>query len=127
MTTATIPTIRCGSTDVPHNNQRWRTCTNRHPNTNGTSWGWIEGAPGNVCWSNDKSFDQAAAGECCRLHNEWLEEQTPLALRIVKAREIAAHKRTQFNNAQQHADRLRAEFDTAAAEVQRLESLQQDA
>jgi len=26
--------------------------TNRHPNTDGTEWGWIEGCTKNICWSN---------------------------------------------------------------------------
>jgi hypothetical protein len=34
-------------------NRLWRVETNRHPTCSGNTWGWIEGAPGNVCWSND--------------------------------------------------------------------------
>lgn len=27
--------------------------TNRHPNTDGSQWGWIEGCTLNICWSDD--------------------------------------------------------------------------
>ena len=33
----------------------WEVKTNRHPNLNGTPWGWIEGAQGNICWSGNQS------------------------------------------------------------------------
>lgn len=33
----------------------WKVKTNRHPNLNGTPWGWIEGAQGNICWSGNQS------------------------------------------------------------------------
>jgi hypothetical protein len=36
-------------------------CTNRHPNCDGTLWGWIEGCTNNVCWSNNKNFNYDAA------------------------------------------------------------------
>lgn len=29
--------------------------TNRHLNTDGTEWGWIEGCSKNICWSNNTS------------------------------------------------------------------------
>jgi len=31
--------------------------TNRHPNCDGTSWGWIEGCSRNICWSNSHVFN----------------------------------------------------------------------
>lgn len=79
-------TIKCGGKDVPHNTQPWETRANRHSNTDGTRWGWIEGAPGNICWSNNSQFNEAAAGRVCKEHNDWLEQQKPIALRIVEAR-----------------------------------------
>lgn len=81
-------TIRCGSKDVFHNTVVWQMRTNRHTTCNGHSWGWIEGAPGNVCWSNDsRDFDFSKASSAITAHNQWLEQQTPIELRIVKLRE----------------------------------------
>lgn len=80
-------TIKCGGKDVLHNTLVWETCRNRHTNTNGTDWGWIEGTPVSVCWSNDSAFDRKAAGLVCKEHNDWLEQQKPIALRIVEARD----------------------------------------
>ena len=38
----------------------WSYKTNRHPNTNGTPWGWLEGPAGNMCWSGHQSRTDAA-------------------------------------------------------------------
>ena len=37
--------------------------TNRHPNTDGTEWGWIEGCTKNIVWSNNpySKFNQSDA------------------------------------------------------------------
>lgn len=35
--------------------------TNRHPSTDGTDWGWIDGCTVNICWANNHSFNRAAA------------------------------------------------------------------
>ena len=35
--------------------------TNRHPNTDGTSWGWIDGCSANICWSDNKRFNHKEA------------------------------------------------------------------
>lgn len=80
-------TVTVDGVTVHHNTVPWRVCTNRHSNTDGTSWGWIEGAPGNVCWSNNGRFRQASAIRMASLHNEWLEEQKPLAIRLIEARD----------------------------------------
>lgn len=50
---------------------KWRIATNRHPNTDGTRWGWIEGAPGNVCWSDERgsNLTRAQAGQMVLDHN----------------------------------------------------------
>jgi len=42
--------------------------TNRHPNTNGTAWGWIDGCTLNICWSDDGKFTREKAIE---LVNDW--------------------------------------------------------
>lgn len=74
-----------------HNSKKWGCCTNRHTTTSGNCWGWIEGAPGNVCWSNDsKSFDQYAAIDVCSFHNKWLEEQSPIEIRVMEQRKKLA-------------------------------------
>jgi hypothetical protein len=54
-----------------HAERRWEVMTNRHPNCDGTEWGWIEGAPGNVCWSNTygSAFTRADAERVAREHN----------------------------------------------------------
>ena len=33
--------------------KRWSVETNKHKTCRGNEWGWIEGASGNLCWSND--------------------------------------------------------------------------
>ena len=71
---------------IEHNSAVWEVRTNRHPNTDGSSWGWIDGAPGNVCWSNNEPFNRSRAGEVVAEHNAWLERQRPVDLRIVDAR-----------------------------------------
>lgn len=43
--------------------------TNRHPNCDGTSWGWIEGCTLNICWSDNSYFDHHRAMELVRLYN----------------------------------------------------------
>lgn len=87
--------IICGGVLVAHNTTKWRSCTNRHTTTCGRSWGWIEGAPGNVCWSNESgsNFTGAQAAAAVHEHNVWLENQRPISLRIVEA--IEAVKRAE--------------------------------
>ena len=51
-----------------NNNVKLEVHTNRHPNTDGTSWGWIEGCTLNICWGNDSNFDYGKASE---LVNDW--------------------------------------------------------
>ena len=50
----------CGKEIVVNDVHRLRVARNRHPNCNGTSWGWIEGTNGGY-WSDDKPFDSTAA------------------------------------------------------------------
>lgn len=121
-------TINCGGKEVPHNTVPWRVATNRHTNTNGTAWGWIEGAPGNVCWTNSNSaFDREKAGAVVAEHNRWLEEQKPITLRIVEATERANVARRKAEAARQEADKCDAALDAALGEVARLESLRDEA
>jgi hypothetical protein len=55
----------------------WQIATNRHPNTHGTRWGWIDGAPGNVCWSNEpgSKLTLAQAGQMVADHNAALAKR----------------------------------------------------
>lgn len=115
-------TINCEGKEVPHNTVPWRIATNRHPNTDGTSWGWIDGAPGNVCWSNsNNSFNREKAGKVVAEHNHWLEEQKPIALRIIEATNIANKARQKAEAARKEADACEAALDAALGEVARLE------
>ena len=45
--------------------------TNRHPNTDGTAWGWIEGCTKNICWSDSNSkFNRQKAAELVSSYND---------------------------------------------------------
>ena len=116
-------TINCGGEEVPHNTVPWRVATNRHPNTDGTSWGWIEGAPGHVCWSNSgRSFNRENAGKVVAEHNRWLEEQKPIALRIIEVTNVASKARQKAEAARKEADFWEDALHEALGEVARLEA-----
>jgi len=93
------PSVTVRGVTVPHNTREWRVATNRHPSTGGSAWGWIEGAPGNVCWSNDRVFDRAAAVEMVAAHSQWLEDQKPVSIRLVEARERYMRAKATHDNA----------------------------
>lgn len=112
----------CGVT-VLHNAGPWRVATNRHPETNGRAWGWIEGAPGHPCWSDSKAFNRAAAGQMVAEHDRWLEEQKPLSIRLVEAREqYAAAKRKYDETASAH-DKAEAALIAAQERIAALAKL----
>lgn len=116
-----VPTIRCGTKDVPHNTVKWRSCTNRHPTTRGRSWGWIEGAPGNVYWSDDnQSFTSADAERVCREHNEWLENQKPIALRIIECNGRIETASAAVGQAQLKLSECQSKKDSEVREMLRL-------
>ena len=120
-------TINCGGKEVPHNTAPWRVATNRHTNTDGTPWGWIDGAPGNVCWSNKNSkFNRDKASHAVAEHNRWLEEQKPIELRIIEAAERADAARRKADAARQEADKCAAALDVALGEVMRLEARREE-
>lgn len=93
------PSVSVAGVTVLHNSLGWRVCTNRHSNTDGTSWGWIEGAPGNVCWSGNKKFNRAAAEEMVMAHAQWLEDQKPLSIKLVEARQRYAKAKATHDSA----------------------------
>lgn len=80
--------VKLGETTIAHNEFVWRSCTNRHTTTYGNSWGWIENAPGHVCWSNDpkEKLDRSQAQALVSAHNKWLEDIQPIQLKIIKAK-----------------------------------------
>ncbi len=120
-------TINCGGKEVPHNTMPWRVATNRHTNTDGTAWGWIEGTPSNVCWSNESSkFNREKAGIAVAEHNRWLEEQKPIELRIIEATERVDTARRKAYAARQDADKCNAALDIALGELIRLEAKRED-
>lgn len=109
------PRVTVNGVTVLHNSKEWRVATNRHPTTWGASWGWIDGAPGHVCWSDDEAFNRKAAGLMVAEHANWLEEQKPISIRLVEARERYA-KAQQKHDIAHHAYVV-ARDDMAAAEA----------
>ncbi len=65
-----------------HNERKWIVCTNRHPNTDGTPWGWVEGIAGNVTWSGRDGHKHAS--DVVNAHNDWIEAQEPPALKMAR-------------------------------------------
>lgn len=118
--------IKCGKRDIPHNTAPWRVAKNRHPNTDGTEWGWIEGAPEGVFWSDNGAFTSEKAGRVVAEHNRWLEAQKPIALRIIEATAVAAKARQKSERARKEADACEAALDAALAELTRLEALRDE-
>jgi hypothetical protein len=59
----------CGQKIIPKNKDvTLRIFKNRHPNTDGTAWGWIEGCTLNICWSDNSNFTRDKARG---LVNDW--------------------------------------------------------
>jgi hypothetical protein len=65
-----------------HNDRPWQVCTNRHPETNGDPWGWIEGPKGNHTWSGSSGRNRAC--EVVRIHQEWLSACEHPRLKVAK-------------------------------------------
>ncbi len=95
--------VKLGDIVVPHNELVWRSCTNRHTTTYGNSWGWIENAPGNVCWSNDpkEKLDSKQAQALVSAHNKWLEDIQPIQLKIIKAKKAVKDLTQTFKEKEQ--------------------------
>lgn len=105
---------------VAHNEHPWRVATNRHTNTDGSSWGWIDQAPGNVCWSNSGAFNRNAAEAIVGAHNRWLEDQQPLSIKLIKAKRTCDLAQAELDVLNARAADARAKLDAAK---QHLESL----
>ena len=51
----------CGQDIIPRPGRKLSAHRNRHPNCDGTGWGWIEGCTLNICWSNNNDFNEQKA------------------------------------------------------------------
>lgn len=114
---------------IEHNSYPWRVAKNRHPNTDGTAWGWIAGAPGQPCWSNEpgSKFTSQDASRLVEAHNVWLERQTPVATRLLKARERMARLAVDMQRAQEAYDAARDKVTSAQLDIDALETEQASA
>jgi hypothetical protein len=115
-----IPSITVAGVTIEHNTQPWRVAKNRHSNIDGTDWGWIEGAPGHVCWSDNERFNREAAREAVKLHNDWLEDQKPTLVKLIEATERNRKIARRFNEAKAVYEKLQAELEESDREVIRL-------
>lgn len=112
---------------IPHNSKRWELKTNRHTSTSGNSWGWIEGCPGHVCWSNDTGeWSAASAAEAIRLHNKWLVLQQPLTIRVADQRLLVEKVRAAYDEAAERFDNATERRDIETAELSRLLAMLDD-
>jgi hypothetical protein len=105
--------VEIGGKKIPHNSDRWSVRTNRHLSTDGRQWGWIEGAPGNVCWEDRREFDRNAASLACLEHNTWLEDVKPVQLKINEARDAWASAKTALDKAESELSLRQAAFKEA--------------
>lgn len=107
---------------MEHNSQPWRVAINRHTNTDGTAWGWIDGTEPEVFWSNasGSKLTREHAGKMVAEHNAWLEAQRPLAVRLLEAREQVAKIDIALGQAEATVNGIKAKKREAAAIVERL-------
>lgn len=112
-----IPSVTVAGVTVEHNSQPWRVATNRHPTLYGRSWGWIEGAPGHVCWSNDEKFNEAAAVSMVAAHAKWLEDQKPLSIKLVESSERYRKAEKQYQEAAKAYEAAKEKFRAAGDEL----------
>jgi len=109
-----LPSVTVAGRTIEHNNAIWRVCTNRHSNTDGSRWGWIEGARGNECWSDNQTFNSVAASQAVHEHNQWLEGQKPLLLRLIEACDRQKSARSDY-------DRAKAAFEIATSKLEQVD------
>lgn len=107
---------------IKHNSSKWRVATNRHTNTDGTSWGRIDGTDPPVYWSNThgSKLTREQAGKIVAEHNAWLEAQRPLAVRLMEARERVAKIGVALGQAEATVEGIKAKKREAEAAVERL-------
>lgn len=124
LTAPKLDSITVAGVTVSHNSRKWEMRTNRHPTTGGRAWGWIEGVPHQVCWSNDRGdggFNSAAAGEMVAAHNQWLEDMKSPALKILEARERFLVLHRSFESLQESANAAFVKASAAQHELMMLE------
>lgn len=112
-----------------HTESQWHSRTNRHTTTAGHSWGWIDGpraSNGDYCWSDDPGsrFTSSDAADVIRFHNEWLKEQEPIAIRLVKAHRQLASIEDRYRDSEEKLRTVSEELDEARANVASLETRQ---
>ncbi len=112
---------------IEHNSAPWRIAKNRHPNTDGTDWGWIDGTAPAVFWSNERgsNMTREQAGSLVAEHAAWLEKQTPVDVRLLKAREHMARLTKDLAQAEAALEQARVFVRAAAALVADLETEQE--
>ena len=63
----------CKQEIIPKPNAILKIYKNRHTNTDGTAWGWIEGCTKNICWSDSGScpnkFNRTDAENLVEVYN----------------------------------------------------------
>lgn len=114
--------VKVGNFTIPHNEYVWSVCTNRHTTTYGNSWGWIENAPGNVCWSNDpgKELKKEHAYALVNAHNKWLEDIQPTQLKIIKAKKAVKDLTQVFKEKEQSYLKAKEMLEKAESELNSL-------
>ncbi len=106
-----LETIQCGSQVAVHNNRLWSVKENRHPETSGRAWGWIDGPAEHICWSNNSdAFNVGKAVEVCRIHNSWVENQKSIDLRLNERGTKTRALKSQWLKVRQAADAAWEEY-----------------
>lgn len=120
----------CHGKTFVHTTGQWRVACNRHTSTSGNSWGWIEGPNANVTWSNDygSGFTSEDAGEAVRIHNNWLNAQTPPLIRLAKLEHersalaiVIERLETQLKTHRVKLERINADMGDALSDSKRQE------
>lgn len=122
MVEVTDECVKVGNFTIPHNEYVWSVCTNRHTSTYGNSWGWIENAPGNVCWSNDpgKELKKEHAHALVNAHNKWLEDTQPIQIKIIKAKKAVKDLTASFKEKEQSYLKAKEMLEKAESELNSL-------
>ena len=115
-----LPSVAAAGKTIPHNTVSWSVHKNCHPNTDGSEWGWIEGAPGNITWSDNEAFNKVAAYDVAHRHNAWLEDQKPTLLKLIDAEAKQRKAARKYDVAKKASDDAHAALLECDREVDRL-------
>lgn len=107
-----------------HNERSWEVCTNRHTQTDGQRWGWIEGPARTLYWSGEHG--RAHAGRVVAAHAEWLSAQEPIGVKVARLyplverarRAVSDHAAVLARVTTEH-EALRAQLDGALAQARK--------